>query len=77
MTLRAGTVDFGAPGHVRLACVPGRGSQAVQLGPVVIVEDYGYRGHVGRIPRGRGTGGLVASSWSGIADVRAAAEFND
>jgi len=69
------TVDFGAPAtfgahlfRVEIA--------ASRNAPVVIVEDYGYRGQEGGIPRDEERVVLGRPVWSGIADI-ARREFND
>lgn len=69
------TVDFGAPekfgAHVFRVEIPG-----VRTEPVVIVEDYGYRGHEAGIPRDEERVVLPRRVWSGISDI-ARREFND
>ncbi len=75
MNERPATVDFGAPekfgAHVfRVEIPPARNDQ------VVIVEDYGYRGHEAGIPRDEERAVLPRNVWSGIADT-ARREFND
>ena len=69
------TVDFGAPekfgGHVFRVEIP-----AAKTEPVVIVEDYGYRGHEAGIPRDEARAVLPRRVWSGISDI-ARREFND
>jgi hypothetical protein len=69
------TVDFGAPdtfgAHVfRVEIPPGR------TGSVVIVEDYGYCGQEGGIPREEKRVVLPRPNWSAISDI-ARREFND
>jgi hypothetical protein len=75
MSERPATVDFGAPdqfgAHVfRVEIPPARNE------PVVIVEDYGYRGHEAGIPRDEERVVLPRRVWSGITDI-ARREFND
>jgi hypothetical protein len=69
------TVDFGAPeqygAHVFRVEIP-----AARSGPVRIIEDYGYRGLEGGIPRDEERVILARPIWSGIADT-ARREFND
>ena len=69
------TVDFGAPekfgAHVFRVEIP-----AARTEPVVIVEDYGYRGHEAGIPRDEERVVLPRRVWSGISDI-ARREFND
>jgi len=72
---RQKTVDFGAPGgygahlfRVEIA--------AARNESVVIVEDYGYRGQEGGIPREEERVILPRPAWSAIADI-ARREFND
>jgi hypothetical protein len=69
------TLDFGAPdkpgAHVFHVEIP-----AVRSQPVLIVEDYGYRGQEGGIPRSEDRVVLARSVWSAIADI-ARREFND
>jgi hypothetical protein len=71
----AKTVDFGAPAnfgaHVIRVEIP-----ASKTEPVCIIEDYGYRGLEGGIPRDEARAILPRSVWSGIADT-ARREFND
>jgi hypothetical protein len=75
MSERLVTVDFGAPekfgAHVFRVEI-----QASRNEPVVIVEDYGYRGHEAGIPRDEERVVLSRPVWSGIADI-ARREFND
>jgi len=72
---RPATVDFGAPetfgAHVFRVEIPPARSDSV-----VIVEDYGYRGHEAGIPRDEERVVLPRRVWSGIADI-ARREFND
>jgi len=69
------TVDFGAPDtfgtHLFRVEIP-----ASRKEPVVIVEDYGYRGQEGGIPREEERVVLKRPVWSAIADI-ARREFND
>lgn len=69
------TVDFGAPdtfgAHIFRVEIPASRNE-----PVVIVEDYGYRGQEGGIPREEERVVLKRSIWSAIADI-ARREFND
>jgi hypothetical protein len=69
------TVDFGAPeqfgGHVFRVEIP-----AAKTRPVLIIEDFGYRGLEGGIPRGEPRVILPRAVWSAIADI-ARREFND
>lgn len=69
------TVDFGAPdtfgAHLFRVEIP-----AARDEPVVIVEDYGYRGQEGGIPREEERVVLKRPVWSAIADI-ARREFND
>lgn len=75
MSERPKTVDFGAPGaygahlfRVEIA--------AARNESVVMVEDYGYRGQEGGIPREEDRVILPRPVWSAIADI-ARREFND
>jgi uncharacterized protein DUF3780 len=72
---RLKTVDFGAPdtfgAYLFRVEIP-----ASRHEPVVIVEDYGYRGHESGIPRDEERVVLQRSVWSAIADI-ARREFND
>ena len=72
---KAKTIDFGAPAkfgaHLFRVEIP-----ASRLDPVVIVEDYGYRGQEGGIPREEARVVLPRPVWSAIADI-ARREFND
>lgn len=69
------TVDFGAPdtfgAHLFRVEIP-----ASRNVSVVIVEDYGYRGQEGGIPREEERVVLKRPVWSAIADI-ARREFND
>ena len=69
------TVDFGAPdkfgAHVFRVEIP-----VARNEPVLIVEDFGYRGLEGGIPRDEERAVLIRTVWSGIADI-ARREFND
>jgi Protein of unknown function (DUF3780) len=69
------TVDFGAPDsfgvHLFRVEIP-----AARNDPVVIVEDYGYRGQEGGIPRDEERVILKRPGWSAIANI-ARREFND
>ena len=69
------TVDFGAPdtfgAHLFRVEIPASRNE-----PVVIVEDYGYRGQEGGIPREEERVVLKRPIWSAIADI-ARREFND
>lgn len=69
------TTDFGAPTdfgtHLFRVEIP-----ASRDASVVIVEDYGYRGLEGGIPRDEERVVLKRPVWSGIADI-ARREFND
>jgi hypothetical protein len=69
------TVDFGAPEkfgtHLFRVEIP-----AAKYDTVRIVEDYGYRGLEGGIPRDEDRVVLSRTVWSGIADI-ARREFND
>ena len=75
MSERPKTIDFGAPGafgahlfRVEIA--------AARNESVVIVEDYGYRGQEGGVPREEERVMLHRPVWSAIADI-ARREFND
>ena len=75
MSERAKTVDFGAPADF--------GAQVIRVEipaskteSAYIIEDYGYRGLEGGIPRDEERAILPRSVWSGIADT-ARREFND
>lgn len=69
------TVDFGAPdtfgAHIFRVEIPASRNE-----PVVVVEDYGYRGQEGGIPREEERVVLKRTIWSAIADI-ARREFND
>jgi hypothetical protein len=69
------TVDFGAPdtfgAHLFRVEIP-----ASRNASVIIVEDYGYRGQEGGIPREEERVVLKRPVWSAIADI-ARREFND
>lgn len=75
MSGRPATVDFGAPNtfgaHLFHVDIPDSRNE-----PVVIVEDYGFRGHEGGIPREEERVVLTRPVWSAIADI-ARREFND
>ena len=75
MTERPFTVGFGAPdkfgAHVFRVEIPVSRSESV-----VIVEDYGYRGHEAGIPQDEERVVLPRRIWSGISDVTRR-EFND
>ena len=68
-------VDFGAPekfgAHIFRVEIPASKSE-----PVCILEDYGYRGLEGGIPRDEERVILPRYVWTGIADI-ARREFND
>jgi hypothetical protein len=74
MSAKARTVDFGAPtefgAHLFRVEIPASRNESV-----VIVEDYGYRGQEGGIPREEERVVLRRPIWSGIADI-ARSEFN-
>jgi Protein of unknown function (DUF3780) len=75
MSAKTQTFDFGAPAtfgaHLFRVEIP-----AARNEPVVIVEDYGYRGQEGGIPRDEERVLLARPVWSAIADI-ARREFND
>ncbi len=75
MSERAATVDFGAPtafgAHLFRVEIP-----AARQASIVIVEDFGYRGNEGGVPRDEERVVLSRAVWSGIADI-ARREFND
>ncbi len=75
MTETVKTVDFGAPdkfgAHLFRVEIP-----AARNEPVLIIEDFGYRGLEGGIPRDEERVVLGRAVWSGIADI-ARREFND
>jgi hypothetical protein len=74
MTETSKTVDFGAPdkfgAHLFRVEIP-----AARTGSVVIVEDFGYRGLEGGIPRDEQRVILKRPIWSAIADI-GRREFN-
>lgn len=75
MSDKVPTVDFGAPdtfgAHIfRVEIPPSRSAS------VLIVEDYGYRGHEAGIPRDEERVRLRRPIWSAISDI-ARREFND
>ncbi len=75
MTDKLQFVDFGAPdkfgAHLFRVEIP-----AVRTQGVHIVEDFGYRGLEGGIPKDEERAILSRAVWSGIADI-ARREFND
>ena len=75
MSERPKTIDFGAPGaygaHLFRVEI-----SAARNESVVIVEDYGYRGQEGGIPREEERVILQRPIWSAIADI-SRREFND
>ena len=75
MTEKPKTVDFGAPDafsiHLFRVMIP-----AARIEPVIIIEDYGYRGQEAGIPREEQRVVLKRHVWSGISDI-ARREFND
>ncbi len=75
MSERPKTFDFGAPdtfgAHIFRVEIPDSRNQSV-----LIVEDYGYRGQEGGIPREEERVVLPRPVWSAIADI-ARREFND
>lgn len=75
MSGRTATIDFGAAdkfgAHLFRVEI-----SASRNDPVVIVEDYGYRGQQGGIPREEERALLQRPTWSAIADI-ARREFND
>ncbi len=75
MSERPKTIDFGAPGaygaHLFRVEI-----EAARNESVVIVEDYGYRGQEGGIPREEERVIVQRPVWSAIADI-ARREFND
>jgi hypothetical protein len=75
MTEAVATTDFGAPttfgAHVFRVEIP-----AARTEPIVVVEDYGYRGHETGVPRDEERVVLLRRTWTGIADA-ARREFND
>jgi len=68
------TVDFGASprfgAHIFRVEIP-----AARAAAVTIVEEYGYRGEEGGVPREEARVVLARSAWSGIAEI-ARQEFN-
>ena len=74
MSETSATVDFGAPdrfgAHLFRVEIPASRNE-----PVLIVEDYGYRGQEGGVPREEQRALLQRPVWSGIADS-ARREFN-
>ena len=74
MTEKNKTVDFGAPDtfgiHLFRVVIP-----ASRIEPVIIVEDYGYRGLESGIPREEERVVLKRPVWSAISDI-ARREFN-
>lgn len=74
MTQTSQTVDFGAPAafgaHLFRIEIP-----AARTAPVVITEDYGYRGQENGLPRDEDRVSLTRPVWSAIADT-ARREFN-
>jgi len=75
MSEKTKTVDFGAPdifgAHIFRVEIPAAKNESV-----IIVEDYGYRGQEGGIPRDEERVILKRHVWSAIADI-ARREFND
>ncbi len=75
MSAKTETIDFGAPtafgSHVFRVEIPAGRNESV-----IIIEDYGYRGQEGGIPRDEERVVLKRPAWSGIADI-ARREFND
>jgi hypothetical protein len=75
MTEKVQFVDFGAPErfgtHVFRVEIP-----AARTEPVRIIEDYGYRGLDGGIPRDEERVILPRAVWSGVAEI-ARHEFNN
>ncbi len=75
MSAKPKSVDFGAPdafgAHLFRVEIPAARNESV-----VIVEDYGYRGQEGGIPREEERVVLKRPVWSAIADI-ARREFND
>lgn len=75
MTGKPLTVDFGAPDafgiHLFRVMIP-----AARIEPVILIEDYGYRGQEAGIPREEQRAVLKRQVWSGISDI-ARREFND
>jgi hypothetical protein len=75
MSEKSKTLDFGAPAefgaHLFRIEIP-----ASRNASVIIIEDYGYRGQEGGIPREEDRVILKRLVWSAIADI-ARREFND
>ena len=75
MTEKLKTIDFGAPDafgiHLFRVVIPAARSE-----PVIIIEDYGYRGQEAGIPRDEERVVLKHTVWSAISDI-ARREFND
>ena len=75
MNERSATIDFGAPdkfgAHLFRVEIPASRHESI-----VIVEDYGYRGQEGGIPKEEARVVLPRPVWSAIADI-ARREFND
>ena len=75
MSNEPATVDFGAPtifgAHVFRVDIPSSRNDAV-----TIIEDYGYRGQEGGVPKDEERVILKRPIWSAIADI-ARREFND
>ena len=75
MSIKPKTVDFGAPAgfgvHLFRVEIP-----AARNEPVLVIEDYGYRGDQGGIPREEERVMLDRPVWSAIADT-ARREFNE
>jgi hypothetical protein len=75
MTEKLKFVDFGAPdrfgAHLFRVEIPAARTEGVR-----IVEDFGYRGLEGGIPKDEDRAILTRLVWSGIADI-ARREFND
>jgi len=75
VTEKLRTLEFGAPseygGQMFLVEIPGNRNESV-----VIIEDFGYRGLEGGIPRDEERAVLKRPVWAAIADV-ARREFND
>ncbi len=75
MSDRLETVDFGAPAafgsHLFRVEIP-----EVRNRSVLIIEDYGYLGQEGGLPRDEERVSLKRATWSAIADS-ARRDFND
>ncbi|HPW35932.1 MAG: hypothetical protein A4E59_00668 [Syntrophorhabdus sp. PtaB.Bin027] len=75
MSERIKTIDFGAPekfgAHIFRVEIP-----TARIEPVRIIEDYGYRGEEGGIPRYEERIILKRQVWSAISDT-ARREFNE